>query len=76
MVFYGFFGLDSCSFTYFLLVEIRIISSLSISDFNKLLNSHRNAIANEIADVDAQLDELGEAAQALDQFTQPKTTYC
>jgi hypothetical protein len=49
---------------------------LSISDFNKLLNSHRNAIANEIADVDAQLDELGEAAQALDQFTQPKTTYC
>jgi len=40
------------------------------------LNSHRDAIANEIADVDAQLDELEEAAQALEQFTQPKTTYC
>ncbi len=48
------------------------MSGFSISDFNNLLNSHRVAIANQIADVDVQLDELEEAAQALDWFTQPK----
>ncbi len=48
------------------------MSCLSTADFTKLLTSHREVIAKEIADFDAQLNELEEASLALDRFTQPQ----
>jgi hypothetical protein len=42
---------------------------LSTADFTKLLTSHREVIAKEIAEFDAQLNELEEASLALDRFT-------
>ena len=47
------------------------MSCLSTADFTKLLTSHREVIAKEIAEFDAQLNELEEASLALDRFTQP-----
>jgi hypothetical protein len=34
------------------------MSGMSIADFTQMLTSHQEAIANEIADIDAQLNEL------------------
>jgi len=37
------------------------MSGMSIADFTQMLTSHQEAIANEIADIYAQLNELEEA---------------
>jgi hypothetical protein len=47
------------------------MSGMSIADFTQMLTSHQEAIANEIADIDAQLNELEEALLPLIDLRNP-----
>ena len=49
------------------------MSGMSIADFTQMLTSHQEAIANEIADIYAQLNELEEALLPLINLRNPNS---